>query len=178
MITHTQNFLAGQAVQVLPWPSCSPDFNPIENLWFVLKRKIRRRMGPNSTMLDLWRVAVEEWQGIAMWNVHTLIGSMRQHCMEVANSRGAYNHYWRQISINVIPIMQMCFLASICRMQHSCLVIKMILPFHSIQVCHPSLSQLTDYDIVWFCGSVALTPVAWYTEKYPDVETISTSTYS
>ena len=25
---HTQNFLAGQAVKALPWPSCSPDFNP------------------------------------------------------------------------------------------------------------------------------------------------------
>ena len=27
----TRNFLAGAGVNVLPWPSCSPDLNPIDH---------------------------------------------------------------------------------------------------------------------------------------------------
>ena len=30
--------------RVLPWPSYSPDLNPIENVWAVLKHNIEKRI--------------------------------------------------------------------------------------------------------------------------------------
>jgi len=30
--------------RVLPWPSYSPDLNPIENVWAVLKHNIKKRI--------------------------------------------------------------------------------------------------------------------------------------
>ena len=33
-------FLEDQGVEHLPWPACSPDMNPIENLWAEVTRKI------------------------------------------------------------------------------------------------------------------------------------------
>ena len=169
---HTQNFLAGQAVQLLPWPSCSHDHNSIENLWSVLKRRIRRRMR-NATLLDLQRVAVEQWL-----IVHTLIGSMHQRCVELANSWGAYNHYWGQWSINVISIMQCVFLPPDVLHHSDGLLLKwpsLSIPFKfAIPHCYSAHSWTFRDFVEW----VSLTPGPWHTANYPDLETISTPPYS
>ena len=39
---------------MLPWPSCSPDINPIEHVWDVIGRKVRAR-GPRNVR-DLERM--------------------------------------------------------------------------------------------------------------------------
>ena len=36
-------FLSENKVAVLPWPSNSPDMNPIENLWMIVKQRIAEK---------------------------------------------------------------------------------------------------------------------------------------
>uniref|UniRef100_A0AAZ3STE1 Tc1-like transposase DDE domain-containing protein n=1 Tax=Oncorhynchus tshawytscha TaxID=74940 RepID=A0AAZ3STE1_ONCTS len=49
-------------VKVLEWPSQSPDFNPIENLWAELKKRVRARRPTNLT--QLYQLCEEEWAKI------------------------------------------------------------------------------------------------------------------
>ena len=57
----TVNFLANQSVTVLPWPSKSPDLNPIEHLWDDLDRRVRSRQPAPQSLLELQQAFEQEW---------------------------------------------------------------------------------------------------------------------
>jgi transposase len=60
----------GTSLNVLEWPSQSPDFNPIEHLWRDLTIAVQRRSPSNLTELE--RICREEWEE----NPHTGVPSL------------------------------------------------------------------------------------------------------
>ncbi|KAK3509750.1 hypothetical protein QTP70_008389 [Hemibagrus guttatus] len=54
-----KKWLADKNINVLQWPSQSPDFNPIENLWRELKIRVMARRPSNLKELEL--IAKDEW---------------------------------------------------------------------------------------------------------------------
>ena len=48
---NTKNFLQERGISVLKWPPKSPDSNPIESLWGIVKSRIRvkLKLSPPST---------------------------------------------------------------------------------------------------------------------------------
>ena len=57
-------FLHDNNVAKLEWPTCSPDMNPIEHARDTLKRAVFGRDDPPTTLRNLYRIAIEEWDSV------------------------------------------------------------------------------------------------------------------
>ena len=53
-----------QGVEVLGWPSRSPDLNSVEYIWDKLGRRVRQQVNPPQTLGDLERAFVEQWRRV------------------------------------------------------------------------------------------------------------------
>lgn len=86
-------FIQAQGVTRLPWPSKSPDMNPIEHAWDQLDRAIRRLDPAPANLQQLRAALVNEWNNLAVANINTLIDSMPARIIALENSRGGATRY-------------------------------------------------------------------------------------
>ncbi len=70
----TKSWFNDHGVTVLDWPANSPDLNPIENLWGIVKRKMRDTRPNNAD--ELKATVKETWASIPNQQCHKLITSM------------------------------------------------------------------------------------------------------
>jgi len=89
----TLEWLQEHSIQVLEWPAQSPDLNPIEHLWDVLKRKLATYETPPSGMLELWERVEAEWNKVTEADCMGLIESMPQRVAAVIKAKGGYTKY-------------------------------------------------------------------------------------
>lgn len=88
----TRNYLTRHNVNVLPWPACSPDMNPIEHLWDLVGRKARKNHVINN-INDLSAALVHEWNAIPADVIRHYVRSMRSRALALIRRRGGHNRY-------------------------------------------------------------------------------------
>ncbi len=85
----TTAWLRSRRVRVLNWPACSPDLSPIENIWHIIKHKIRQRR-PRA-LQQLGTYIRQEWDQIPTPKLQKLITSMPRRLQTVfENKRSCY----------------------------------------------------------------------------------------
>lgn len=82
----TMNWLRDNRIEVIDWPSSSPDLNPIENLWGIMKKKLRN---DRPTTKDELREKLQKiWDEISKEECQHLISSMSQRVDAVVRAKG------------------------------------------------------------------------------------------
>jgi hypothetical protein len=81
-----KEFIAENGINVIDWPSNSPDLNPIENMWQIIKNNVEKWMPQNINELN--RFLVEEWEAIPHETVNNLIFSMKNRCESILAKNG------------------------------------------------------------------------------------------
>ena len=95
----TKKLLTDRCPNMLDWPSNSPDLNPIENLWSILKRQVEK--GVNKLVAEKKSVTVEifcetiqqEWDKIEPEIFVNLIRSMPTRLEQIIEHNGNKINY-------------------------------------------------------------------------------------
>lgn len=86
-----QNWRTKNDVKRISWPSQSPDLNPMENVWAILKANISDYK-PSSTK-ELIRIIKKEWKKLDKTFAENLVASMKNRISDVIINKGDYVLY-------------------------------------------------------------------------------------
>ena len=76
--------------KLMKWPSLSPDLNPIEHYWSILKRKIYTSGRQYGTSDELWEAIESASKTISSEEIKKLTGSMDNRLFKVIEKKGAW----------------------------------------------------------------------------------------
>ncbi|KAJ8356626.1 hypothetical protein SKAU_G00194200 [Synaphobranchus kaupii] len=89
----SMDFLNKHGVVVLDWPPYSPDMNPIEHIWDILGRRIRRRPAPPQNLVQLRVALQEEWDCIPQRQINGLVTSVPRRINTLQDANGGHTRY-------------------------------------------------------------------------------------
>lgn len=89
----TTEWLLKKNIQTLCWPACSPDCNPIENLWGILVRRVYANNKKYNSVSDLKNSIVMEWNAIDDQILNNLSGSMPDRIFQLISNKGRRINY-------------------------------------------------------------------------------------
>jgi len=92
----TQAFLSSIGLKgdrLMVWPACSPDLNPIENFWGILKQSIYKDGKQYTSKDDLWEAIKTSARIIPRSEIKKLTESVDKRIEIVLQKKGSYVNY-------------------------------------------------------------------------------------
>jgi len=95
----TRCLLETHKTRVIDWPANSPDLNPIENLWSILKNKVERQVNFHLTRTrslsneEFRSIIKTEWEGIDKSVLLNLANSMQKRITQLLERKGNKINY-------------------------------------------------------------------------------------
>lgn len=87
------DFLHEQQVERLPWPACSPDMNPIENLWAEISRQMNNLDHQPTNLNELRQAVMNAWADIPIEALRNLSESMPRRVEALRAAGGGHTRY-------------------------------------------------------------------------------------
>jgi hypothetical protein len=87
------DWLASKNVSLLGWPACSPDLNPIENLWGIIVRHVYANNRQFQSIEELKLAIVEAYLNISQETLQNLVNSMANRISQVINRNSGMTDY-------------------------------------------------------------------------------------
>ncbi|GFX31620.1 transposable element Tcb1 transposase [Trichonephila clavipes] len=88
-----QRFFVNHQIELLPWPSRSPDLSPIENMWSMVAQRLTQITSPAATPDQLWQRVEDGWSAVPQEHIQSLSESMPRPAAAVISSNGSYSGY-------------------------------------------------------------------------------------
>lgn len=85
----SKEWFTSKDIPLLPWPACSPDLNPIENLWGIVSRDVYRNGRQFKTVQELKMQVLQSWMNIRLDVLRKLIISMKDRILNVIVKKGS-----------------------------------------------------------------------------------------
>ena len=88
-----QKWFKDNKIDMMEWSAQSPDINPIEHLWELLKRRLNKYKEPPKGVYELWDRVAEEWNKITPEDYQNLIESLPRRLEAVYKAKGGHTKY-------------------------------------------------------------------------------------
>ena len=80
-------------VSVMEWPACSPNLNPVENVWETLTWQAYHNVKQYLTFMKLKEVIIEAWNVFRKEYLEQLMASMKSRRVELIEKIGYSTSY-------------------------------------------------------------------------------------
>jgi hypothetical protein len=80
-------------IATLEWPAQSPDLNPIEHVWKLLKDAISTKVPPIRTIKDLRHALRDEWTKLDVEVISKSVENMPQRIKDVIQAQGGSTRF-------------------------------------------------------------------------------------
>jgi hypothetical protein len=90
---YTHQWMLDNGIQVLPWPSCSPDLNPMENAWGILVRAVYSDGRQYESVAQLKAAIERAWSDMDILVLQKMILKMRKRLVKVVAQSGNHIGY-------------------------------------------------------------------------------------
>ena len=87
----TKAWFQAKSLTVLDWPSYSPDLNPIENVWSLMKKHLSKRGDRNIEVLK--EEALTYWDALTHQYLQSLVECMPRHIQACIEAEGGITFY-------------------------------------------------------------------------------------
>jgi len=82
----TKEFLANSNVKLMEWPAKSPDLNPIETVWGMMKARIR--VDAFATAETLQKEVMKAWDSISQDQINELVLGFKNRVNKMVERKG------------------------------------------------------------------------------------------